>query len=53
MKNKSEKIKLIEAIKHKADRKDMYKGWVRISEDIRQGIKNGSYIKLISNDKHN
>lgn len=41
----------IEAPLLKASREDGYKGWIRISEQLRGGIKNESYIKVRGNDK--
>jgi len=32
-----------------ADRDDMYKGWIRLSDDLRNGIQSGTYVQLIAN----
>lgn len=34
-----------------AKREDEHKGWIRISEDLRDGISNGSYIRVCGNSK--
>lgn len=38
---------------HKADRDDMHKGWIRISEelDLRNGIRNMAYVKVSANNR--
>ena len=47
----NQSVEIIEASLYPTRQEDIDKGWVRISEDIRKGIENRSYIKLSSNGK--
>lgn len=36
---------------HEADPGDMYKGWIRVSEDLREDIPNRVYVRVIANNR--
>ena len=34
-----------------AEPDDVHKGWIRVSDDLRNGVPNGAYIKVIANNR--